>query len=33
MVSQIYELVHMLAGEGQAKHWMKLAQWEHPGRD
>ena len=23
----------MLAGEGQAKHWMKLAQWEPPGRD
>lgn len=20
----------MLAGDGQAKHWMKLAQWKHP---
>lgn len=31
--SGLYELVHMLAGEGQAEHWMKLAQWEHTGRD
>ena len=22
----------MLVGEGQAKHWMKPAQWEHPKR-
>lgn len=23
----------MLLGEGLAKHWMKLAQWEHPEGD
>lgn len=23
----------MLAGEGQAKRWIKPAQWEHPERD
>ena len=23
----------MLVGEGQAKHWMKLAQWEHHEQD
>lgn len=31
--SDLYQLVHMFVGEGQAKNWMKLAQWEHPERD
>lgn len=29
----MYQLVYLLVHEGQAKPWMKLAQWEHPERD
>ena len=28
-LSDLHQLVYMLVGEGQVKHWMKLAQWEH----
>lgn len=31
--SDFYQLVYMLVGEGQAKQWMKLAQWGHPEQD
>lgn len=26
--SDLYRLVHMLVGEGQAQHWMKTANWK-----
>lgn len=29
--SDFYQLVHMLVGEGQAQHWMKIADRENPG--
>lgn len=28
-----HQLIHMLVGEGQAWHWMRIAKWEHPQRD
>lgn len=31
--SNLHQLVHMLVGEDQAKHWVKLAKREHPGGD
>ena len=28
--SELCQLVHMLAGEGQVQNWMKIANWESP---
>ena len=28
--SDLHQLVHMLVSEGQAKHWIKTANWENP---
>lgn len=31
--SPSYQLVHLLVGEDQARHWMELAQGDHPEKD
>lgn len=31
--SDLYQLIHMLIGEGEARHWIRIAGWELPNRD
>lgn len=30
--SELHQLVHILASEGQDQHWVKTAKWENPER-